>query len=88
MAHRTDQPAPQPSITVQNLDHYGSQWGVSTPEGAEQEITEARAEGATVAEWETTDRAGQPLRVVRVDYPKWGTDIRVFDPEACPAVAA
>ncbi|MGW0312044.1 hypothetical protein [Streptomyces flavidovirens] len=63
--------------TVANFDNHGSLWGFSTTEETEAEIAESLAEGATVEEWEITDRTGQPLRVVRVAHPKWGNDIRV-----------
>ena len=64
--------------TVANFDTYGTLWGFSTVEDAEREIAEERAEGASVEEWETADRDGQPLRVLFVTHPRWGTDIRVF----------
>lgn len=62
---------------VANFDHWGTVWGFSTIAEADAENVESLAEGATVEEWETVDRDAQPLRVVRVDHPKWGTDIRV-----------
>lgn len=62
---------------VANFDDYGSLWGFDTVGTAEAEIVAARVEGAVIEEWETADRDGQPLHVVRVVHPKWGTDIRV-----------
>lgn len=63
---------------VANLDEFGSLWGFNTVAEADAEVAEAvDDEGATVEEWETTDLAGQPLRVARVTHPKWGIDIRV-----------
>lgn len=63
--------------TVANFDEFGSLSGFSTTVEAEAEIAESLSEGATVEEWETTDRTGRPLRVMRVAHPKWGIDIRV-----------
>lgn len=63
---------------VTNLDHFGSLWGHSTATDAEAETAKARTEGATVEEWETTNRDSQPLRIVRVTHPKFGIDIRVL----------
>ena len=64
--------------TVAHFDQWGSVWGFSTVEDTEGDIAEARAEGASIDEWETVDRDGQPLRVVRATHPQWGTDIHVF----------
>ncbi len=66
-----------PTIVV-NYDHFGSLWGHSTTEETVAEIAEARTEGATVEEWNTSDRNGQPLCIARVIHPKYGTDIRAF----------
>ena len=63
--------------TVANFDDYGSLWGFNIVADAEAENAESLAEGADVDEWHVTDRDGQPLRVVRVVHPRWGTDIRV-----------
>jgi hypothetical protein len=64
--------------TVAHFDTCGSIWGFSTAEDTEKDIAQARVEGASVDEWETTDRDGQPLRVVRATHRQWGTDIHVF----------
>ncbi|MGW5197340.1 hypothetical protein [Streptomyces spiralis] len=64
--------------TVAHLDQWGSIWGFSTVEDTDGDIAEARAEGASIQEWETVDRDGRPLRVVRATHPAWGTDIHVF----------
>ncbi|MFC4500644.1 MULTISPECIES: hypothetical protein [Streptomyces] len=68
-------PAP---VRVANYDNYGSLWGYETAATAEQDITAARANGATVDEWETTDRDGQPLRIVRMADPTFLDTISVF----------
>ncbi|MFI1677037.1 hypothetical protein [Streptomyces sp. NPDC020607] len=88
MPERTDQPPEQPSPggTVINLDEWGGVWGCDTITKFEADTATARAEGATVHEWDTTARDGQPLRVVRVTHPVWGTDICVT--EAPRAVTA
>lgn len=72
------EPTPEPPKTVLNLDHWGTLWGTSTTPEAESETTHALTEGASIEEWETTTVDGQPLRVLRVTHPKWGTDLRVF----------
>ncbi|MGW5426854.1 hypothetical protein ACWET9_06455 [Streptomyces sp. NPDC004059] len=64
--------------TVAHFDHWGSIWGYSTVEDTEGDIAAARAEGASIDEWETVDRDGRPLRVVRATHRQWGTDIHVF----------
>ncbi|MFF8656796.1 hypothetical protein [Streptomyces huasconensis] len=83
----TVQPSPGPVVT---LDHWGTTWGTTTVQQAEAEadIKTARTQGATIDEWETTDRDDLPLRVVRVTHPRFGTDICVFTSETHPVVAA
>jgi hypothetical protein len=51
---------------VANFDNHGSLWGFDTVEEAERNIDEAHANGDTITEWETVDRDGQPLCVVRI----------------------
>lgn len=72
------EPTPAEPTPVINYDHWGTVWGFSTLTDFETETTQERAEGATVEEWETADRDGQPMRVVRVTHPKYGIDIRVI----------
>lgn len=55
--------------TVANFDNYGSLWGYDTVAKAEADIAEARGNGIDVCEWETVDRDGQPLHVVRLADP-------------------
>lgn len=64
--------------TVANFDNHGSFWGYDTVEKAEADIDEARTAGTTVDEWETTDRDGQPLHVVRLADPEFLDTICVF----------
>ncbi|MGV9888363.1 hypothetical protein [Streptomyces sp. NPDC003395] len=64
--------------TVAHFDHWGSVFGFSTVEDTEKDIAESRAEGAVIDEWETVDRDGQSLRVVRATHPEWGIDIHAF----------
>ncbi|MEV6696261.1 hypothetical protein AB0M68_03735 [Streptomyces sp. NPDC051453] len=63
---------------VANFDNYGSCWGFSTAEEAEKAIVKERAGGAAIDEWETVDRDGQPLRIVRVEDPTFLDTISVF----------
>ncbi|MFI1928323.1 hypothetical protein [Streptomyces sp. NPDC020377] len=64
--------------TVANFDNHGSLWGFDTVEDAEASIAKARAAGTDVDEWETTDREGKPLRVVRMADPTFLDTICVF----------
>ncbi|MEU5496145.1 hypothetical protein [Streptomyces griseofuscus] len=64
--------------TVANFDNYGSLWGFDTVARAERLIAAARAEGADIDEWETADRDGRPLRVVRIADPTFLDTICVF----------
>ncbi|MBA2951614.1 hypothetical protein [Streptomyces himalayensis] len=64
--------------TVANFDSHGSLWGFSTTEEAEELIAEERAVLSAVDEWETVDRDGQPLRVVRIADPTFLDTICVF----------
>ncbi|MFF4403651.1 hypothetical protein [Streptomyces sp. NPDC001404] len=63
---------------VVNFDNYGSFWGTSTPEEAEKDLAEQRSEGATIDEWEVVDRAGRPMRVVRIADPSFLDTISAF----------
>ncbi|WP_369211351.1 hypothetical protein [Streptomyces flavofungini] len=51
---------------VVNFDRHGSVWGASPVAEIEQDIAEASAAGAAIDEWQTVDRDGQPLRIVRI----------------------
>ncbi|MFE7954403.1 hypothetical protein [Streptomyces sp. NPDC057413] len=81
---RTDQPAQPPSPAqpsgriVLNYDNHGTFWGAATVTDTEQDIATARAAGLHVDEWETSDRDGHPLRVVRIPNPGFLDDICVF----------
>ncbi|QJT04377.1 hypothetical protein G9272_32180 [Streptomyces asoensis] len=95
MANRTDQPPKQPSPfaglppgTVVNFDNYGTVWGTDTVPATEALIAVERATGGGVEEWETTDRDGQPLRVVRLADPTFLDTICVFASASRPAVTA
>jgi hypothetical protein len=89
---RTDQEQPQPSPAQRPVaiayDNHGTRWGTNTPENAETLIADERAAGTPIDEWETTDRDGQPLRVVRIPDASWLDTILVFTTEDRPAVAA
>ncbi|MEU7399987.1 hypothetical protein [Streptomyces sp. NPDC044948] len=92
MDHGTDKPPPQPSpaqrLVAIAYDNHGSRWGTNTPANAESDIADERAAGTPIDEWETTDRDGHPLRVVRIPDASWLDTIFVFTTEARPAVAA
>jgi hypothetical protein len=63
---------------VANFDSYGSLWGFDTVEDAERLIDSELVIGADVDEWETVDRDGRPLRVVRIADPSFLDTICVF----------
>ncbi|MFJ3021462.1 hypothetical protein ACIPH4_10990 [Streptomyces tendae] len=92
MDHGTDQepqqPTPAQHTIVINYDNHGSRWGTDTVPATEQLIADEYAAGTPIDEWETTDRDGQPLRIVRIPDASWLDTICVFTTEARPAVAA
>ncbi|MET7321499.1 hypothetical protein [Streptomyces sp. NPDC005549] len=92
MDHGTDQepqqPTPAQCPVAIACDNHGSRWGTNTPENAETLIADERNVGTPIDEWETTDRDGQPLRVVRIPDASWLDTILVFTTEVRPAVAA
>lgn len=63
---------------VATFDNHGSLWGHSTAHDTEASIATARATGADINEWQTLDRDGRPLRIVRVTDPEFLDDIHVF----------
>ncbi|QLJ01513.1 hypothetical protein HZZ00_11075 [Streptomyces sp. NEAU-sy36] len=63
---------------VANFDNHGSLWGFDTVEDAERAIDWERVTGTAIDEWETVDRDGQPLRVVRLADPTFLDTICVF----------
>ncbi|CAL9313995.1 hypothetical protein [Streptomyces sp. SudanB91_2054] len=90
MEHGTDKPPQPPSPTAVAIayDNHGSRWGTNTPENADTLIAQERAAGTPIDEWNTVDRDGQPLRVVRIPDSDWLDTIFVFTTEARPAVTA
>ncbi|MEU0018027.1 hypothetical protein ABZ173_10190 [Streptomyces rochei] len=90
MEHGTDKPPQPPSPTAVAIayDNHGSRWGTNTPENAETLIAQERAAGTPIDEWNTVDRDGQPLRVVRIPDASWLDTIFVFTTETRPAVNA
>jgi hypothetical protein len=74
--------------TVANFDNHGSLWGYDTVEDAEKLIVGERAIGTDIDEWETVDRAGQPLRIVRIADPTFLDTICVFSSWTRAAKAA
>jgi hypothetical protein len=60
------------------LDSYGTIWGTDTADVTEALITEERAAGTAIDEWETTDRDGQPMRIVRLADPSFLDTVCVF----------
>jgi hypothetical protein len=64
--------------TVANFDNYGSLWGFDTVEDTETFIASERSAGTAIDEWETADRDGQPLRIVRLADPTFLDTICVF----------
>jgi hypothetical protein len=75
IATRTDWTA------VVNFDNYGSFWGYETVEQAEAGIAEERANSAAIDEWNVTDPAGLPIRIVRIADPEFLDTIHVFPAE-------
>lgn len=63
---------------VANFDNHGSLWGFDTVEATERLIDGERVAGADIDEWETVDRDGRPLRVVRLADPEFLDTISVF----------
>ncbi|MFI9344954.1 hypothetical protein ACIG0D_27365 [Streptomyces sp. NPDC052773] len=63
---------------VANFDSYGSLWGFDTVEDAERSIDWELVSGTAIDEWETIDRDGRPLRVVRIADPTFLDTICVF----------
>lgn len=61
------QPSPYdiPAIAV-ILDSYGTIWGTDTIQATESHIADERAAGTHIDEWETIDRDGRPLQIVRI----------------------
>jgi hypothetical protein len=64
--------------TVANFDNHGSLWGFDTVEDTERLIARERAAGTDIDEWETVDRDGQPLHIVRCADPTFLDTICVF----------
>lgn len=69
---------PMPERLVVNYDNYGSYWGVDTVTATMVLIGNARKRGERIDEWTTTDRAGHPIRVVRIADPDWLDTISVI----------
>ncbi|MFE6428147.1 hypothetical protein ACFVOB_22180 [Streptomyces rochei] len=88
MEHGTDKPPQPPSPIAIAYDNHGSRWGTNSVENAETLIANERKAGTPIDEWNTTDRDGQPLRVVRIPDSDWLDTIFVFTTEARPAVTA
>lgn len=63
---------------VANFDNHGSLWGFDTVEDTERLIARERTTGADIDEWETVDRDGRPIRVVRIADPTFLDTICVF----------
>jgi hypothetical protein len=64
--------------TVANFDNHGSLWGYDIVEDTEALIARERAIGTDIDEWETVDRDGQPLHIVRLADPTFLDTICVF----------
>ncbi|MFE6133421.1 hypothetical protein ACFQ6Q_34955 [Streptomyces sp. NPDC056437] len=76
------------STTVLNFDNYGSYWGAETIANTEALIARERAAGTVIDEWETTDRDGRPLRIVRMADPAFLDTICVIPVSECPDCGA
>ncbi|MFB7500009.1 hypothetical protein ACFC09_35920 [Streptomyces sp. NPDC056161] len=68
---------------VVNFDNDGTLWGVDSVENADDMIDRERANGLTIHEWFVADRAGLPIRIVRIADPEFLDTICVF-PAECP----
>ncbi|MFF8793360.1 hypothetical protein [Streptomyces globisporus] len=75
---------PMPERLVAAFDNHGSFWGVNPITATLATIAEAYADGKPVNEWNATDRAGHPIRVVRIPDPTFLDDILVIPTDSDP----
>lgn len=75
---RAAAPLPMPERLATNYDNYGSYWGTGPASETLAEITTAEATGQTVHEWDVADRAGHPMRIVRIADPTFLDTISVI----------
>jgi hypothetical protein len=94
MGNRTDQPRKQPSVFTDlpaghavNFDNHGTIWGTDAPEETQALIARERGAGTAIDEWNVTDRAAQPIRIVRLADPTFLDTICVI-PSAASVAAA
>lgn len=80
----TTTPLPMPERLAVNYDNHGSYWGVEPVTTATAMVTEARIAGERVDEWNVTDRAGYPIRVVRIADPTFLDTITVIPADSDP----
>lgn len=69
---------PTPERLVAAFDNYGTRWGVTPASVTLADIAEAYADGKSVNEWNVVDRAGYPIRIVRIPDPEFLDDILVI----------
>lgn len=95
MDHRTEPttlatitvPLPMPERLAVHFDNYGSRWGVDTVTATTTDIAAARTAGVHVDEWDVTDRAGHPIRIVRIPDPDFLDTISVIPMDSQTAAA-
>ncbi|MEV0917867.1 hypothetical protein AB0I93_26865 [Streptomyces sp. NPDC049967] len=75
---------PMPERLVINYDDLGSYWGVDTVTATMTMIDGARKFGEHIDEWATTDRAGHPLRIVRIADPDFIDTICIIPTDSDP----
>ncbi|MFD8404643.1 hypothetical protein ACFV1G_08165 [Streptomyces anulatus] len=80
----TPAPLPMPERLVLAFDNHGSFWGANPITAIHAQIAEAYADGKPVDEWNVTDRAGHPIRIVRIPDPTFLDDILVIPTDSDP----
>ncbi|WP_432147932.1 hypothetical protein [Streptomyces sp. bgisy029] len=69
---------PMPERLVPAYDNHGTYWGVTPASVILADIAEAYADGKSVNEWNVVDRAGYPIRIVRIPDLEFLDDILVI----------
>ncbi|MEV8353176.1 hypothetical protein ACFVTT_34090 [Streptomyces niveus] len=78
LSQQFNSPAATDPRQVLTFDSYGSLWGSDTASETEASITAARDAGQHIDQWTVTDRAGCPMRIIRIVDPSFLDDILVI----------